>query len=219
MTSFDVCGACRRHVKAHEPRCPFCGDGHVRARCGVGALPRMSRAALATVSSLLASACASDPGAGTELEASVDTPQPSDQGGVDDHTGLPFDTSIEASSETDGATDTVPPREDIDVGTLDTSACETETNAASPCIVDPNGFDCDGTQCSCYVDVSGTGALYCFAEAGYDITAECRRCLSCDCFKTWADCECVPTPDNCAVGSVHCGGCYGAPPARFRSVA
>ena len=221
MASFDVCGGCRRHVKAFEPRCPFCGDARPRRPSGVGALPRMSRGAVAALSSMLAAACASDPGASTGQPVVGDDANAADTIPSADDT-----TPIDSASAADAALDdTLAARDTFDAGPVyDTSACEAETNAWSKCPIKDwySGFVCGGTNCQCTIDPSG-GPTTCYdptSDGGFaDITGACMPCLTCDCFAGISGCVCSTTLDTCAIEDVICHGCYGAPPARTRTLA
>src|SRR5689334_1742662 len=44
MDTFDVCRACRCHIKRRERHCPFCGAPHVLAPVPARRIARMSRA-------------------------------------------------------------------------------------------------------------------------------------------------------------------------------
>jgi hypothetical protein len=61
MDAFEVCLACRRHIKKVESSCPFCGANHAPRRPRAGRpTPRLSRAgwlASALASSLAVASC------------------------------------------------------------------------------------------------------------------------------------------------------------------
>ncbi len=47
------CEACARHLRADEPRCPFCDAPHTPRALAYAPLPRVSRAALAALGAVL----------------------------------------------------------------------------------------------------------------------------------------------------------------------
>ncbi len=102
-----ACTACRRHLRACEPRCPFCGAARVPSTQAPARVHRVRdrRAALAlaaSLSSLGVAGCRtqlqSPPEAGAPTDAAVDSASPVDEG----NTQPPFDFTVPETVDLSG---------------------------------------------------------------------------------------------------------------------
>ena len=229
MTTLGVCTSCRRHVKTHEPTCPFCGSRAPLAKSGFAAsfTGRMSRSTFAALSSLLAASCSSDPSSATG-------PIDIDDGALDTtrtETTAPIDSASD-SFDSFAATDSSDANADDSNAAYDSSSpSDSGTGRETLCASDVGvsdvaysgtavavAYDCNGYACECF---DGGGEIICqppsATSGGSD--PKCMACVTCDLVAYLASCRCTPTPDGCGIASIGCWGCYGAPPPRRDLVA
>ncbi len=82
--SFHLCEHCRRHVRAEDARCPFCGEARVDSIPARVAPGRVSRAVLVAGATMVATAC----GSGVVLTPVYGAPAPPYDGGNGDDAAL-----------------------------------------------------------------------------------------------------------------------------------
>ncbi len=217
MGAFEICGSCRRHVKASEAACPFCGGTAPRRASGLplGAM-RLGRAALASVVSLVA--CSSTSGdvvdVGTADAADATTQKDSS---VDDASDAVdgTDTLDVIAPDTTDTTDTADAHSPLDeVGPAD--ANWTPDSGAKCPVTDYMHFVCGGQECFAYVPGPETEGYWQFWDRlDYSkhtlVTNLCLPCLTCDCL--FMGTTCTPSPTG-GVDRLYSHSCYGAPAAR-----
>jgi hypothetical protein len=210
--SFDVCVACRRHIKHGDARCPFCRASNEHVRSDKGMPPqRVSRARWALMGSALAMTSSSSSG------AEVDSSDGDATATSDTRDATVVDTSSPDGRDAIADTSSADARDAFTIDTRDAAPIvveggRDEADVLACPVANVTHFTCRGESCICQPPVLGD--YTCGIDTFDGATEFCLSCLTCACdFGWYTHCEHADGGD--AVTRVWTTACYGCPPARL----